>query len=311
MVDWSKIKSLDDLSQLSDDELYDTSRDGGIANYPLMPGLTDEEKEDAEFWRDYLRGIMLITGMPGQGKGMFAHMLAFKLKRYFGLTVVSDTRPRPLFGKNVPFSHDFLVNQLDRMFEVATGRIREVGKPKKDDDGDEIDWEAPNLISPHVADDGKWISSQGEVFIRRAIWLLDEFGSKYMNRREPNNPIHRTLLFKIFPIWRHLESIIVGMATEKDDLDPRCEPKLTTEVRCTRLIVPDNPERLVFGITLYPLRYVSSVGELEYVGQKIRILLDGDEPRDCLGGKSWKDLYNTKQAVAIEAPNSLRNKRRQ
>jgi hypothetical protein len=130
-----------------------------------------------------------------------------------------------------------------------------------------------------------------------------------MNCSEFNNPIHRTILFKIFPIWRHLQSIIIGMATEKDDLDRRCEPKLTTEIRCSRLVVPDDPERLVFKVKLHPLRYVSSVGEIEYTGQKQIMVLDGDEPRDCLGGKAWKDLYNTRQAIAVEAPNSMRKRR--
>ncbi len=321
MIDWAKIRTLSDLSTVPEEELYDNSPD--LPNdYQLMPGLTAEEIEDAMFWKDYLRGIMLVTGMPGMGKGMFAHMLAFKLKRYFGLTVVSDTKPRPLFGRYVPFSEPFLVDQLDRMWEVTTGEIptgkyiedravnyrRQGFTPKEAFEKAREEEDVIPHENPHVASDGRWISSRGEVFIKRAVWLLDEFGSKYMNRREPNAPLHRTLLFKVFPIWRHLESVIIGMATEMDDLDPRCQPKLTTEVRCNRMLVVNDPSYLYFKMKLYPLRFISSMGELEYQGGAKIIELDGQKPRDCLGGKAWKDIYNTKQAIGIEAPRSMRNR---
>lgn len=351
MVDWTKIKSVNDIQDIADAELFDESVEDLNVYYTLNPNLSDEEIEDAMFWKDYLRGIILIDGMPGQGKGMLAHMIAYKFKRYFGLTVITDTRPRKLFGNCLPFSQSFLLDQLERMEEVANPRrIKVYDSSLFIGDVDELTYDERRIVElikgnplaapyianelsmglnsvekrldkllsedvvseheelPHVTEDGRWVSSKGEVLMRKAVWLLDEFGSKYMNRREPNNPIHRTLLFQIFPIWRHLDVVIIGMATEKEDLDQRCYPKLTTEIRCTRLLDEANLAHLLFGYKIYPLRYISSVGELEYTGNMQRMIIDGDEPKAFLGGACWKDLYNTKQAIGVQAPPGLRRR---
>lgn len=331
-IDWNRVKTRDDLTKIAG---YDDS-DIGELHLTINPNLSEWEMEDALFWRDYARGIILINGSPGQGKGMLAHMLAFKFNRYFGLQVVSDSRPRPLFGELVggyaPFSEEFLVDQMDRQTEVATGRIirdyeiwecEECGARREFKIGKNgyhkcqeckglmgLAKEPEDIVQPHVTNDGKWISSRGEVFIHRAVWLLDEFGSKYMNRRNPHRPIQRTLLFDVFPQWRHLECVILGLTTDSDDLDPRYEPKMTAEIRCTRMIVEDkkgnpNPDRLVFRCNIYPKRYVGR-GEYGFTGRKQTIILVGDKPQEIIGDKCWKDLYNTRQAIAIQAPKSMR-----
>ena len=50
-IDWSKIKTIEDIYENYPQEvLYDTSNDIA-SSYELMPGLTDEEVEDAMFWK--------------------------------------------------------------------------------------------------------------------------------------------------------------------------------------------------------------------------------------------------------------------
>ena len=297
MIDWSKIRTIDDIFKQSDEELYDEAPSVDELPLYINPNLTEQEYEDAFFWKDYTRGIMLVTGMPGQGKGMFVHMLAYKQRKYFGKTVISDTRPRKVFGPYIPFNQDMLVEQLDRMTEVATGVIKD------------YDPENPPEVRPHVTSDGQWISSRGDVFMRNSVQLLDEFGSRYMYIREPQSPIQRTLL-REFTVWRHLRTIILGIGTEKSDFSPRCYPKVTCEVRIERIMA----NRLVFGAKLYPLRYISSVGELEISGRPVKLPLDGELPRigtgicEELGELAWKDLYNTDNAVALEPPKSMRRK---
>ena len=48
--------------------------------------------------------------------------------------------------------------------------------------------------------------------------------------------------------------------------------------------------------------------EIEYTGRMVPLWLDGDNPRDMLGGKAWKDLYNSKQAIGVQAPDSMRRR---
>lgn len=302
-MDLAKIKNLSDLANIPDALLYDESGDN--SDFKLMPNLTDEEIDDALFWKDHARGLMLVLGEEGSGKTMFGHMLAYKMNKYFGLTLVSDTRPRKLFGRYVPFSEAFLVEQSDRMWEVATGQIKE----------DKLrDPDLP-LVRPHITPDGKWVSSRGDVLIQRSVLLLDEFGSKYMNRREPNNPIHRTLLFKILPLWRHLGSLIIGMTPSLDFIDPLCDEKITSEAHCERALVLDSksnaliPDSLVFRVHIKPRRSITPLGEYGYAPSDVFIDMDAKEPKDMLGGNAWKDLYNHRQAVALEMPKSMRRKK--
>lgn len=312
-IDWKRIRTIEDVMALEEDVLYDSAPEyDADKSFRIADGLTPEEYDDALFWSDYRRGLMLLTGPPGQGKDMMAHMIAWKFKRYFRTWAISDTRPRKIFGDYIPFSKEFLVEQLDRAMEVATGQVKlyelPTKKPKTEDEEETIEYlkqENEKLLKfkPYVTHDGRWISSRGEVFIRKAVCLLNEFGSRYMYKKEPNAPITRTLL-KTFTIWRHLQSLIIGIGTERSDFNPQCFEKVTCEVRMQRL----ERRRLVFGAVLYPLRYVGSTGELIVSGKPIPIRIDGETPREYLNGKAWKDLYNTDNAVSFEPPKSMRRR---
>ncbi len=366
-INWNDIRTLDDIKKLPKEIIYDDSIDKGN-DYKIRSDIVDEEEiEDALFWKDYARGVMLVSGAAGQGKDMTAHMIAYKLHRYFGLTVVSDTPPRSLFGDYVPFSEAFLADQLDRMYEVAThtvphekyinnmaNKLKSFGyKPKEALEKAMLE-EEKYTETPRVDEKtGKWISSRGEVFIRNAVWLLSEFGAKYMNIEQPHSPITKTILYNIFPIWRHLNCVIIGNTQEVKDINRRCEPKITAEIRCTRMLYKPDPSRLLFQANLRSLKYISSMGELEYSGNKVPLRVDGSKIREFLGRElvyegddrnmadeyahqmnvekygipiiessvdgaeetpvfkvwryyGWKDIYNTKQAIAIQALKGLR-----
>jgi hypothetical protein len=312
-IDLSKIRDKRDLASIPDELLYDESKPK--VELELREGLTQEEIEDAlgnpetgwSGWKSYARGLMIVLGKEGSGKTMFMHMLGFKLNRYFNMTVVTDTLPRKLFdlysGYHIPFSEEFLVEQADRIWEVANRQV----KFDKDRDPD-----LP-VIQPHVTADGKWVSSRGNVLIQDAVMMMDEFGKKYMNRREPNNPIHRDLLYKVLPDWRHLNSLIIGATPLLDMIDPMCNEKVTCEAHCERAIVYDSkgrviPDSLVIQVHLRPRRSISTVGEYDFAPQDEYVMIDANEPKSVLQGKCWKDIYNHRQAVGFEMSNSIRKK---
>lgn len=280
-INWNEIKTVEDFCNLGDHLLYDESPEVQDDVKPRC-GLTMEDMAEAAFWQPYMKGIMLVTGMPGQGKGIFLHMLTFLGKHLYGRTAILDTRPRKSFGLAIPFSEEMLDDQFIRMTEVATGQIIEDKKPrkKKKIDEDEYDEEIVDTtpkITPHVEADGRWISSRGEVFMRRSIMGLDEFGTRYMYVRRPMERMQVKLL-RLFPLWRHLQCVIVGVGTERDDFSPRCFPKVTCEVRVQRLSEPG----LKFGVKVFPLRYVGATEELEVAGRKVKFRLDGEKPRECI-----------------------------
>jgi hypothetical protein len=91
-IDWSSIHTVDDLKKVDPVLLYDEAeiRDP-IDMRKLRPDLTEEELEDAMFWKRFVNGIMLVVGEPGAGKGVFLHMCSYKLKYYF-VKLPSSTR---------------------------------------------------------------------------------------------------------------------------------------------------------------------------------------------------------------------------
>lgn len=312
-IDLAKIRDKRDLHDIPEELLYDESRPR--TELELTKGLSTEEIEDAlgnpdegwSGWKSYMRGLMLVTGNEGSGKTLFSHMVAFKANRYFGLTVVTDTRPRKLFdmysGYHIPFSEEFLVEQAKRISEVATGQIIE----EKERDPD-----VP-VIQPHVTQDGKWISSRGAVLIQDAVILLDEFGKKYMDRRTPYVPIHRDLLSKILPDWRHLNSLIIGATPSLDRIDPACDSKVTCEAHCQKVLAEDErgrliPDSLVIRVHLIPRRSITEFGEYDFAPKDEYIYINAKEPRAMLQGHSWCEIYNHRQAVAFEMSNSIQKK---
>lgn len=316
MIDWNSIGTVDDLLKYETD-LFDEAPD--VTEFQrnwVNPNLAPEEKEDAEYWSQFKRGIWLLMSPPGSGKNMLADMIAYKFKRYYGLTSVLDHRPRRLFGAYVPFSTHMLADQMERMTEVSTGVVKlpllPKKKPKNEDEEmalvaieaqrEKIKQLLDNGFKPYVTSDGKWISSRGEVFLRNAVIVLDEFDTKFMYRRDTDTkPLKREIL-KLFSYWRHLNCIIIGLGTEFAQVDPGCFPKVTMKV-ITRVL---DEKDLLFGIIMKPMRYVKEGNVLIQASKPIKFFLDGEKPREMLGGLAWKDLYNTDQATEIHVPPSLR-----
>jgi hypothetical protein len=301
VVDLRQIKTVEDLeglSRLEQESLFDESPEyGEVYDFQLTPNLTAEEVEDALFWARFMRGIMLVDGPAGSGKGMVSNMISWKMKRYFNKKVLLDYKPRRAFGVYHPFNTQVLVEQLGRMSSLAKG--------------DEVQ---ANIAfqNPLMKDlTHEWMTSKGQVFLKNSVLVLDEV-KRYMDKRRPFNPMG-LVLDDIFDIWRHLDILIIGATIDKNKLDQkRFIPAMTTEIRCTWL-TPYTVQRHGLSeysalYTIYPLRYVGAAGEgvLEVAGRPINRVIEGGKPRECLDGKRWVDIYNTKDAKAISVPKSLR-----
>lgn len=305
-IKWDEIKTIEDLKRkFGDSVLYDEEQEYGdnVYDFKLNPTLTAEEVEDALFWARLMRGIMLVTGSAGAGKGLFANMLAWKMGYYFGKKILLDYKPRRLFGVYHPFNEQVLVNQLSRMSNVAAVSVKkgivESGGGRKSSE-----------LLENVAHE--WIdSSNGQVFLKNSVLVLDEF-KRYMYKRRPHNPMGITL-GQIFDLWRHLDILIIGIAIDERELDRfSCIPKITTLVRCTWLndytIKKYNYAPYSARVDITPVRYVGVAGEgvLDMAGKTITRVVEGGKPRECLGGKRWVDIYNTKDPKDIFVPTSLK-----
>jgi len=283
MIDWSQIKTIDDIFKLDDNLLYD---EDGITTptdmLKLKTGLTEEEIEDAKFWVNYHRGLMLITGEPGAGKGITAHMIAKKMNYYFDKVPILDTRPRRSFGEYIPFSEEMLAEQVNRMSEMETGIVRPYiikGLTSLDFDSNQDDYAeyqaSPPLeqyeelklkgrvpanvtlqdynkrrnefmataeFKPFVDSDGKWITSRGEMLLRNSTVMMDEFGSKYMSRLSSPTLSIKQVLLKLFNFWRHMQCLMIGVGVSLEDFDRKCLDKALWEARCVHVYHAEEQE---------------------------------------------------------------------
>ena len=81
--------------------LYDETPEpgaNGLYGLELNDGLTDLEMQFAERLAFLCRGVMIVHGQPGCGKGTFGTYLAWKIRRIFkGKRVLLDYMPKKLF----------------------------------------------------------------------------------------------------------------------------------------------------------------------------------------------------------------------
>jgi len=250
----------------------------------LNEGLTDREVDDANFWLPYMKGLMLVFGPPGAGKGVLGHMLAWKGKRYYKDKIAMlDTKPRRAFGLYHPLTTEVLVEQLKRIKEATGWKVLE---NQGDDD-------SPGMESGIRLSDVK----SDHIFLKNSIILLDEFHG-YMDRRVRRPMGHA--LGDLFKIWRHLNMLVIGMTTEKEDLDyKRCIKAVTTFAGCRASV--KSPD--IFIVTLRKVKFAGA--GLRQVGKKRTITVDGARQRESLGGLRYYDLYNSLNLQRVEIPKSL------
>lgn len=267
--------------EVLDDSLFDGEGNAEVPTLELNPNLAPWEIEQAKSLRRMTRGVMLITGMPGSGKGLLANVIAWKLKHYFGFRILRDDRPRKLFGNYTPFNEDTLLSDVAKMEEIATGDLPKEVRTKK----------AKQKLTEQL---GKWRTIQGDVMMKNSVILLDEFW-RYFHNRRPMNPMG-ILLGGVVKVWRHLDCLIIGISQQRKELDRfSCLPYVTHEVRVSWSVTrPDTAD-----CTFFPVRYVGSRGILEVTGKKKMFHVNGARPRPELGGARYYDLYNSKSAIAL------------
>lgn len=279
-----EVRTVRDLLLVEDADLYDETPGHEESRLKLRDGLSAIEEKDARFWLPYMKGLMLVSGPPGSGKGVFGHMLTWKAKRYYeGKLAMLDTKPRRLFGLYHPFTREVLVEQLMRIEDAMGWKVLS-------EKGSEDYLEVESDVS--LGD-----VSSGYIFLKNAIVLLDEFHS-YMDRRVRRPMGHA--IGDLFKIWRHLNMLVIGMTTEEGDLDyKRCIRAVTSFARCRVSI--KNPD--VFVVTLKKVKFDGS--GLRQTGKKVTITINGARAREALGGLRYYDLFNSYNLQRVEIPKSL------
>jgi len=262
------------------EELYDFTPEPGEDKLPpLNEGLTEEEREEAPFYNQLKRGVMVATGEPGSGKGTFMHFLLWKLRTLFkGFRVMLDRKPRMLFGVYIPINEEIVINEFKKLNEQY-----KIGKSGIEHDFAKYS-QNKEKINALVE---RWIGDNKELFYNAGMGL-DEFW-RYFYNRDPHNPMNRAIspLFKRF---RHHELLVIGSAPHLDELDVKaCLKYITHEVRCNQTLAEG-----VHLATIHKTRWFEGRQVLEIADtQPITLIIDALAPRERLGGKCIYDLFNS------------------
>lgn len=274
--------------------LYDDSPDpyaDETGYIKVMPGLSAVEKTEARMLHRYSKGLMIVSGDPGSGKGLFSNTFAWKIRRYFGKPLLLDYHPRPLMDykaphRYTPFDVDLFVEEMEKMHEVSRG----VNIYQKALDNASI---IENTDVPISYD--KWLETQGKLRFQNAIIVLDEF-HRYMDKTRQMANINK-YMGGLIRLWRHLDLLIIGVTQNaNDDLEAkRCLKYVSHDVR-TQWCAFRKDTAIC---QIYPMRYVSSDQVIQIAGKPFKIMVDGRKPRRALNGKRYYDLYPSKNVMSM------------
>lgn len=274
-IDWTKIKKPSDLDKIPQSVMFDQYETYAGGSTPTIdPNLDDEDIEAAIQYLaaipDFI-GVCLIIGQEGSGKSMLAHSMAYDGKYMFHKLPVLDRPPRKEFGRYAQFSTEFLKEQLARLQDMADG-------------------------NGYVSKDGLWVSSRGQVLIRHAVIMMDEFGGRHMSRLTSPMVEPKKSLLSLFSLNRHLQALFLGVGTELNDFDRHCFPHVDYIIGCERVDEPPyDPQGRGIHIVgkVQKVRYDRDRDTFYPIGDAGWIALDGSKPRPYLNGLAYKDIFHT------------------
>jgi hypothetical protein len=269
------------LLGLSDN--YDTTPDAGVDGLygmELNDGLTESEMMFASRLALLSRGVMIVHGTPGCGKGVFANYLTWKIRRIFkGRKVILDYHPKPPFDygyyKSNPYKYfdgTVMMQEIRKMAVEAGDRVEE------DDTGEaELKKKDEKTKFEQIAKD--WSKSH-ETVLKNAIQVQDELKRIFHNRR-PNNKLGM-MESNIVSVWRHLGLLHIGMCPNIKEIDINGYLQYVThEVKpewCHSFGKKDK--------TLCRIRRKASVGVngvVQFESKPYSLFVDGARPRPEIG----------------------------
>ena len=268
-----EFQDIEQVQELNLDRYDNTPLAGkdGLYGLELNDGLTEEEIKLAPMYAVFRAGMLIVTGTPGAGKGVFSNHLTWKNRRLFkNKKVLLDYLPKATFDYGYEkepfflFNWDFLQTQIKSM-AVQSGTVV-LDKGEKE----ELKGEAKDAYALAVQ---AW-RKKNEVLMHNCIMVLDEF-KRYVHNRQPTAKINITF-GNIISVWRHLNMLILGMCPNIDEIDYNSAKfYMTHHVKCSWCEEKLNTTRAKF----YRKKSVSANGVVNVEKKPFVINVSGDKPR--------------------------------
>jgi hypothetical protein len=256
----------------------DDGDDDEMRDFSVDKELPFAARKQVELLLTIARGFMLITGDPGSGKDLFAVSTASLFKYFFGRKIILDFLPRKLFGAYTLMDAPTIVRKIKELAKAYKVQgIEESGDP-----GELSQWmeEATK----------KWLlEGEGYNLFHRAVYYASELKPLAYNR----NPMARTNKFigSLGTVWRHLDLLFMGTHVYANEIDV----KAFLQYAKLRAVCTQTLEQDVFKVRVHRGMYAEA--GFVVTSHKLRpvvFTINGREPRDYLGGKSFYDLYKTR-----------------
>jgi len=244
----------------------------------LVDGLSYSLRKQLDLLKTIARGFMLITGDVGSGKDLFLISTASLFKYFFGRKVILDFLPTSLFGDYTLMDAPTIVR-----------KIRDIAK-QYHVEGIEDSKDKGELAQFMEEATKKWLlEGEGYDIFNGAVYGISELKTVAYNR----NPMARTNKFigSLGTCWRHLNLLLMGTHVKANELDV----KAFLEYAQLRAVCVQTLEEDIFQINVHRWQYASANWVVSGIKMRpLRFIINGNEPRDYLGGKRFYDLYKSK-----------------
>lgn len=272
-VDSLEITRRKDL-EFADDYKGDDTR--GI--FIPREGLSWYARKQVEIFETINRGFMFIGGEPGGGKDTFGISTCAIQKYVYDRPILLDFMPNRAFGEYKLFGVSEIIKA-----------VREIAKELRVEgiDGSQDKKELAQFMEEATK---KWLlEGEGYDIFKGAVYYISELKPMAYNR----TPMSRTNKFmgSLGTVWRHLDLLLMGTHVYENELDEKAflqYAKLRTN--CVQTLTKG-----VFKISIRRGIYAGADFVVSNVMMPPLVFrLDGNAPRDFLGGYRYFDLFSSK-----------------
>lgn len=260
-----------EVPKFADDE--DEMRD-----FPIREGLSWYAYKQIELLKTIARGFMLITGEPGGGKDLFAISTTSLFKYSMGRRAILDFKPKKAFGDYTLCDTSEIIRKIKEIAKAHSVEGIEGSADKK---------ELAQFMEEATV---KWLlEGEGYEIFNGAVYYISELKKVAYNR----NPNSRTNKFigTLGTLWRHLDLLLMGTHVYANELDEKAFLQYAKlRANCCQTLTQD-----VIRVKIQRGMYAGPDFVVSNLAMKPLIFyVNGNEPRDYLGGQRFYDLYKTK-----------------
>ena len=249
-----------------------------FSDFPRREGLSWYAEKVADMLSTMSRGFMLISGEPGGGKDLFAVSACSLFKYIFGRGIILDFLPKRAFGEYTLMNTAMIIEKIT---EIAKS-LRVGGIEGSNDKGELAQFMEEAVVT--------WLlEGEGYDLFRGKVYYISELKKVAYNR----NPMSRTNKFigTLGTVWRHLDLLMMGTHVKENEIDVKAFLEYAKlRAFCKQTMTPNVCKAIVIrGVYAGADFVVSNV-----LMKPLVFYIDGNEPRDFLGGRNFFSLYKSK-----------------